>query len=795
MKVSKSWLSDYVKTNDLSKEALKERFTNQSQEVEAIYNLADATGLKVGYTKHCEKHPNADKLNVCEVDVGEQNTRQIICGASNVDGDQKVIVAVDGAVLPGNFKIEKAKLRGIESNGMICSLTEIGIDHKFHQEEGIHVLPEDAPIGENVLEYLHYDDSVIDLDLTPNRGDLLSLQGVAFDVGAMFDREVTIPTPGISTNDLENPVSVKTDTDACYSYYGRVLDDVTIKPSPLWMQARLIAAGIRPINNVVDITNYVMVETGQPLHAFDFDTIGSETIRVRMAKKGETFKTLDGVNRTLTDQDILITNGETPIALGGVMGGLDSEVSSATTRLFLESAVFDPANIRRTSQRLNLKSESSTRYERKIDPQKTRYALDRASELFTKYASASVRNGVSSFDYHDLSTHTIELPLSKLNGVLGSTYESEDVASILRRLNFDFEKVDETFRVVAPTRRPDLETYQDLVEEIGRIGDYNLLPDSLPSTVSIGGLSAYQKFKRRIRRTLSSLNFDETVTYSLIKEGDLNKYTSFKEDTGVKVAHPISVDHAVMTLTPLNGMLDVAEYNNARRQEDLKLFEVGKRYTKNKETDVLGILLKGTYQDYRWKETPKTDFFTLKGVVEALIDAMGIKGLTYEKAEIENYHPHQSALLKLDGKHLGHIAKLHPNVSDEYGLDDVYLGELNLEMLFEATPNKDDAMVASNVYETVLKYPAISRDIALVLDDAIEAGSVKKTIKDTASELLKTVTIFDLYTGEGVGEGKKSLALRMNFEDSEGTLKTQTIDELVEKILASLKKEHGAVLR
>ena len=795
MKVSLSWLNDYVSTNDLTKEALRERFTKQSQEVEALYDLIEATGLKVGYTKSCEKHPNADKLNVCEVDVGEETTRQIICGARNVGSGQKVIVAVDGAVLPGNFKIEKAKLRGIESNGMICSLTEIGINHKFHQEEGIHVLPKDAPVGEDVLEYLHFDDTVIDLDLTPNRGDLLSMHGVAYDVGAMFDREVSIPTPEISTNNKENSVTVMTDTDACYSYYGRVLDDVTIKPSPLWMQSRLIAVGIRPISNVVDITNYVMVETGQPLHAFDFDKIGSDTILVRMAKKGETFKTLDGMKRTLNDEDILITNGETPIALGGVMGGLESEVDETTTRLFLESAVFNPANIRRTSQRLALKSESSTRYERKVDPQKTRYALDRASELFVEYASATVRNGVSKFDYHDLSTHTIELPLSKLNGVLGSQFTEEEVSDILRRLNLDFEKVDATFRVVAPTRRPDLLTYQDLVEEIGRIGDYNRLPDSLPATVSIGGLSTYQTFKRRVRRSLQGLGLDETISYSLIKEEDLNKFTSSKATSGVKVAHPISADHAVMSLTPLNGMLDVAQYNRARKQEDLSLFEIGKRYTNDLETDMLGLLLRGTYHDYRWKDTPKTDFFTLKGIVQSLGETMGIKGLTYKKATLEHYHPHQSATIHHGDKHLGHIAKLHPSVSDEYDLGDVYLCELDLEILFELTPDKGNAMVASNVYESVLKYPAVSRDIALILDEAIEAGKVKQTITKTAGKLLKSLTVFDIYTGEGVGDDKKSLALRMTFEDSEGTLKTKTIDDLIDSILNALKKEHDATLR
>ncbi len=795
MKVSLSWLNEYVSMKNITKETLAERFTNQSQEVEQIYNLVEASRLVVGHVQDCEPHKNADKLSVCMVDVGEDSPRQIICGADNVAGGQKVIVALDGAILPGGHKIKRAELRGVESNGMICSLNELGIDRKYHQEEGIHVLPEEAPLGEDALKYLHFDDAVIELDLTPNRGDLLSMHGVAYDVGAMFSRKVTIPTPSLSTSKRENPVSIKTDTNACISYYGRVIDDMTIKPSPLWMQSRLIAAGIRPINNIVDITNYVMVESGQPLHAFDRDALGKDEIVVRLAKQGEAFTTLDGVRRTLKDDDILITDGKTPVALGGVMGGLDSEVSETTRSILLESAVFDPYHIRRTSQRLGLKSESSTRFERKVDPLKTRYALDRASELFVQYADASVRQGVSGFDHHERSTHKIDLPLEKLNRVLGSAYGSDEVAHILDRLNLDYQLEGTLFKVESPSRRPDLMTYQDLVEEIGRIGDYNRLPDTLPKTLSIGGLSPYQSFKRKVRRTLGALKMDEVVTYSLLPEKDVKRFTFFSEGEPVKVAHPISSDHAVLSLTPLNGMLDVAAYNSARKQNDIHIYELGKRYTSEGETELLGLLIKGTYQDHLWKETPRTDFYTMKGVLEALFDALDIRDVTYERASMDSYHPHQSATVHVSDTHVGHIAKLHPVVAEEMDMKDVYMAEVDLEMLYRMTPKDEETMETTANYETIMKYPGISRDIALVLDDDTKAQDIKTTIKKTAGGLLSAVHVFDVYTGENIGEQKKSLALRMQFEDPEGTLEAKTIDDLVNRILERLKTQYGATLR
>jgi len=786
MKVSLNWLKDYVYfTIDL--ETLKERFSTQSQEVDSAYHLVNATNLVVGFVKSCEKHPNADKLNVCEVDV-KTETLQIICGAPNVAQGQKVIVAKNGAVLPGNFKIKKAKLRGIESNGMICSLKELGIEEKYHHETGIHVLNDEALVGMDALEAMALNDQVIELDLTPNRADLLSMHGVAYDVAAMLDAPLTIKDVSIDYTNKNNPMTIHSTTDDCMSYYAGIIDDIVIKESPTWMKSRLIAAGIRPINNVVDITNYVMLETGQPLHAFDFDLLDSEEILVRKAEENEEFMTLDDKVRTLSNEDILITDGKKPIALGGVMGGASTEVHDQTKSILLESATFNPVNVRRTSRRLDLRSESSMRFERGIDPNKTRYALDRASELLVQYANATVRQNVESFDNNKPNAKTVSVTVDKINAVLGSNYDLATIESILKRLRFEYTTDSTTLMVSLPSRRIDLITYQDLVEEIGRISGYNLLPNTLPTTVSKGKLSAYQSFKRKIRRTLTGLSYDEVITYGLMEEEKLYDLTMSTSEDIVKVANPLSEKRAVLTLSPLNGILDVLSYNMARKMQDIHIFEIGKRYTNQVETEVLGIGLTGAYHPRRWNQAQAADFYTLKGTLNALFDQVGIQTIRYEENTLNNYHPHQTALIKVDDVVIGHIGKLHPKKATEYDVKDVYLAEVDIEVLFEKAATDLD-------YKQVQRFPSISRDVALVLDKNIPAQDVLDTIKETTRIYLKDAFVFDVYQGEHVQPDEKSLAIRMVFEDKEKTLETKTIDDLVDKTLENLKAKHEASLR
>ncbi len=786
MKVSINWLKDYV-TFDENIKTLDTVFSLKSQEVETTYKLVNANNLVIGYTKDCYPHPDADKLNVCEVDV-KTETLTIVCGAPNVKKGQHVIVAKPGAVLPNGLKIKKAKLRGVESNGMICSLSELGIEHKYHNEDGIHVIKDDVTIGDDALKALHLDDEVLVLDLTPNRMDLLSMHGVAYDVAAMLDKPLSINTPNVDYSSEKNPMAISTDTDNCYSYYGSVLDNITIKESPLWMKARLIAAGIRPINNVVDITNYVMLETGQPLHAFDFDLLDSHEIIVRQAKENETFVTLDDKKRTLHKDDIVITNGKKPIALAGVMGGAETEVHAKTNKILLESAVFNPVNVRKTSSRLDLRSESSMRFERRVDVGKTRFALDRATELFIKYAGASVRKDVAYFDHTKKSSHTITITKDTINNVLGSTYTMTHIASIFNRLRFEFKTDGDTFHITKPTRRPDFETYQDLIEEVGRISGYDDLPNTLPDTISTGYLSAKQHFRRQVKSVLNGLGLDEVITYNLVEKKHLNRFTLNKDLTPVDIKNPMSDTRTTLRLTPLNGLLDVVRYNMSRQADHVHIFEVGKRYTKDKETEVLSIAMSGSYHDQKWQTTTPTTFFTVKGIFEALISYFDLDVPTYESIQIENYHPHQTAHILMQDDILGHIGKVHPNTASDYDLDDVFLLEVNLDQLFSLSTKETR-------FESLPKFPSISRDIAIVLKEDIPAQAVLDTIKQATNKSLINIDIFDVYAGKHMESGKKSLGIRMIFNNKEKTLKAEEIDSQITRILNALKETHNAILR
>ncbi len=787
MKVSLNWLNDYVDIKAISHERLKHRITIQSQEVEGVYKLSEATNLVVGETLSCEQHEEAHKLSVCQVKLKHQ-TVQIVCGAPNVKANQKVIVALEGATLPGGITIKPTTIRGVESNGMICSLNELGIEEKYHHETGIHVLPDEVEVGADALEVLGFNDTVLELDLTPNRPDLLSMQGVAYDIKALFDLNITLPKVNLKRSSKKNPFTIKTETDKCKSYYGALIDNVVIKESPLWLKARLIASGIRPINNVVDITNYVMLETNQPLHAFDYDTLNSETILVREASEGEVFTTLDEQQRRLLKGDILITNGKEPIALGGVMGGLDSEVSHETKTILLESATFDATQIRKTSQRLDLKSESSIRFERGLDPNKTRYALNRAEALLVAYADATLRENVAYFDHHQSKPQSIKLSLSKINHVLGACLDNETVEDILRRLDFNYTCESGLFTIECPARRVDIETYQDLIEEIGRIYDYNNLEDTLPKTVSQGGLSAYQKFKRRIRESLNGLGLNETITYSLISDESIFDLRPKDDLKPVKLANPISESHSSLTLSPLKNLMDVTAYNVKRRGENVHIYEVGKQYQLDGEDEVLALSLHGVYQDQYWQASQQTNFFTLKGIVEALFDRLQLKDVNYESADINHFHPHQTAWIKQGEQTLGYLGKIHPQYAAKYGLNDVFMAQINLKKLF--------ACIDSTIeYEKVLKYPSVSRDVALICDENITAGAIINSIHDNSTSILKHAHIFDVYRGEHIAKDKKSLAIRLHFEDKTGTLKTKTVDEMVKNILEALKNEYNAVLR
>lgn len=786
MKVSMNHLREFIDT-DINVLDLAALFNTHSAEVEEAYTLIDVSNLVVGYVTEKTAHPDADKLSVCQVDIGGE-VSQIVCGAPNVDKGQYVIVSKPGAELPGGFKIKSATIRGVESNGMICSLAELGLDKKFVDASGIHVIKEDCKPGDDPLEVLQLTDEVMALDLTPNRADLLSVMGVAYDTAAILDLPIKLKEINVVETNKDVPVKIRIDTENCYSYYARVLDNIEIKESPQWMQSRLIAAGMRPINNVVDITNYVLMETGQPLHAFDYDLLDSDTISVRMAEDGEELVTLDNQTRTLTKEDIVITNDNKAVALGGVMGGLDTEIVSGSKRILLESAVFNPLNIRKTSNRLDLRSEASMRFERGVDPKRTILALELATSLFQQYAGGTVYKGISKVDNIDYTPVVIKTSAKQLNDNLGSDLSNDEVKDIIRRLNFEYKEEDGQLLVTVPSRRHDIEGYQDLVEEVGRIYGYDKLPLTLPTTVSQGSLTEIQQFKRAIKRRLTGLGLHEVVTYSLVPEDRVHEF-SLDQPKTIKVLMPMSQDRAVLTMSPLVSMMDVLSYNKARKNEDMFIFELGKRYNKE-ETEMIAGAMTGTLSSTKWKgDTNPIDFYTVKGILNSLFESLHLGHLEYEPMkDYQNLHPGQSAYIKDYHGNVGFIGKLHPEYEKEHDLDGVYVFELDLQALF-------DRRRLLKRFKEINKFPEVERDIALVVDHKVTAKEILDVVNKAGKRMLIHSEIFDVYEGKPLADNQKSVAVKMIFSDPKKTLEAKEVDTRVHDILGILKKRVNAELR
>ncbi|HQN74981.1 MAG TPA: phenylalanine--tRNA ligase subunit beta [Bacillota bacterium] len=787
MKVSINWLNQYF-AEKLDPKDLVEKFNLMSQEVAGLEKLVDIDGLVIGHVKSVVKHPDADKLKVCMVDVGDEEL-QIICGAPNVDTNQKVIVAKSGVTLPGDFKIKKAKIRGIESNGMICSLAELGIQAFESNEFGIYVLGEDALPGEDALKYLNLDDYVLELDLTANRADLLSLRGVAYDTAAMLNLNPSFHEPQVIRETMENPVSIFTQTKNCQVYYGQLIDNITIKQSPYWLKSRLIASGIRPINNVVDITNYVMLEYGQPLHAFDYDKVNSDRILVRDAIDKEEIITLDGEKRRLIKGDIVITDGERPIALAGVMGGLNTEIDASSRRVLLESAVFNSTKIRKTALRLNLKSESSSRFEKGIDARKTLEALNYASELLVKYADAIIVGKPSFFNTINPKKKTIALSMEKLIKVTGLKFEEDDVENIFKRLRFDFKKKGNSFVVTIPSRRP-MESYQDLIEEIVRIHGYNKIPLTIPVTPTQGGLNKKQKSKRVIRNFFMGKGFYETKTYSLVTEEMAKKYDKETLPT-IKILNPLTKEREYLRHSIIPSLINVLIYNKARKIEDVFIFETANTYFENDEKEKLAFLLNGKSDYSLWQGLNKEiDFYHLKGIIEALLQQLKITNYSIQASfsQLPNLHPGISAELLVDEEVVGFFGRLHPEEEHRFGMKDVYVCELELKKLYENSEKQE------MTYVEVSKYPPIERDLAIYVANEISAQKIIDVIKKTNKKLLNSVEIFDVYYDQNK-ENKKSIALRLEFLSYDRTLEAREVDEQISKIIVNLKKELNAELR
>lgn len=807
MLVSLNWLNELIDVSEYTPEELAEIITKTGIEVEGVDPVAEAaTGVVVGYVKSCEQHPNADKLSLCQVEVGEE-TLQIVCGAPNIAEGQNVAVATPGAVLPGNFKIKKTKLRGEESNGMICSLQELGVDEKDVPEEykeGIFVFPENVEPGQDAIKLLNLDDKIIELGLTPNRADAMSMAGVAYEVAAAIDGSYTLEEEQLETSDKQasDYVSVEVEDKEANPYYGAfVIQDVQVGPSPLWIQNRLTASGIRPINNVVDITNYVLLEYGQPLHAFDLDRFGSDRIVTRRAKEGEVIKTLDDQERTLTPENLVITNGEEAHAIAGVMGGAKSEVQDDTKTILLEAAYFNSAVVRQSSNDHGLRSEASTRFEKGVDPNRVERAGKRAAELLRKYAKGTVLQGVVSFDELDRSEKQVTIETSVINKRLGTEISPEEIGQILRRLQFSFVQDGEVFHISAPTRRGDIERFEDMLEEVARIYGYDNLPFTLPQGASqAGGLSLNQQLKRQMKAYFEGAGLDETITYSLTKEDWATMLVSPEVEqeavSPVGLAMPMSEEHSHLRLSQLPEMLQSLSYNVARKQNNLAYYEVGTVFISEEEKvtkqprEVLRAsgALTGEWLAHPWQQEKKeVDFFVVKGIVEGLSEQLDIP-FDYEKGKLQHLHPGRTAIVKAGGKEIGFIGQIHPKLQKEFDLKNTYVFDLNAEELMNLY-TKEEA------FQTIPRYPSVSRDIALVVDEEVAAGEIASTIAEAGAPLVKDVQVFDLYQGEHMEEGKKSLAYNLLYLDPNRTLKDKEVEAAHENILNAVKEQHKAELR
>ncbi|EOB0555430.1 phenylalanine--tRNA ligase subunit beta [Staphylococcus aureus] len=800
MLISNEWLKEYVTIDD-SVSNLAERITRTGIEVDDLSDYTkDIKNLVVGFVKSKEKHPDADKLNVCQVDIGEDEPVQIVCGAPNVDAGQYVIVAKVGGRLPGGIKIKRAKLRGERSEGMICSLQEIGISSNYIPksfESGIYVFSEAQVPGTDALQALYLDDQVMEFDLTPNRADALSMIGTAYEVAALYNTKMTKPETtsnelDLSAND-ELTVTIENEDKVPY-YSARVVHDVTIEPSPIWMQARLIKAGIRPINNVVDISNYVLLEYGQPLHMFDQDAIGSQQIVVRQANEGEKMTTLDDTERELLTSDIVITNGQTPIALAGVMGGDFSEVKEQTSNIVIEGAIFDPVSIRHTSRRLNLRSESSSRFEKGIATEFVDEAVDRACYLLQTYANGKVlKDRVSSGELGAFIT-PIDITADKINRTIGFDLSQNDIVTIFNQLGFDTEINDDVITVLVPSRRKDITIKEDLIEEVARIYGYDDIPSTLPvfDKVTSGQLTDRQYKTRMVKEVLEGAGLDQAITYSLVSKEDATAFSMQQRQT-IDLLMPMSEAHASLRQSLLPHLIEAASYNVARKNKDVKLFEIGNVFFANGEGELpdqveyLSGILTGDYVVNQWQDKKETvDFYLAKGVVDRVSEKLNLE-FSYRRADIDGLHPGRTAEILLENKVVGFIGELHPILAADNDLKRTYVFELNF-----------DALMAVSVgyinYQPIPRFPGMSRDIALEVDQNIPAADLLSTIHAHGGNILKDTLVFDVYQGEHLEKGKKSIAIRLNYLDTEETLTDERVSKVQAEIEAALI-EQGAVIR
>ena len=791
MILSTNFLKDYLDidfdTTDKIHE-LAENMTKVGNEYDSAKKLIDATNLTIGEVLECEMHPDSDHLHVCKVNVGDE-VLQIVCGAPNVRKGLKVIVALPGAKLPGGT-ISKSMKRGVESNGMLCSIAELGLESKFlnpEDKDGIHELPADAPVGEDPIKYMQMDDGVIDFELTANRGDLLSILGMAYEVGAIYDKKVKDVdlSHGQNNENIADSFKLNINTDNCTMFLAKKVENVEIKESPTFIKNRLIACGIRPINNVVDISNYVMLELGQPLHFYDADKL-QNVIEVRMAENGEKLTTLDNIERTLTSDDIVISNGKEAIGLAGVMGGLDTEITENTKNVIVEAAIFNQVKVRKTAQKI-VRSEASNRFEKGLDPNRTYMAAERAVKLLEEYANGTVVGGTVEYNKEDMSDKVIEITYKKINDVLGTELPKQDVLDVFRKLGFSCKQDGEKIEVSVPRRRLDISIKEDLIEEVGRIYGVDNIEGKLPVLPVKQG--SYDKQTREIRNKMVSLGLNETLSMIFTSDKEAKKYTTDDFEV-VKLLDPLAEERNALRYSLIPSMVKIYEYNKARENKDVCIFEIGKGFYKKQEeygeNQKIVALMTGKYY-LGVGNSANVDFYVIKGVVEELLNFLGYENrYTIEMPDqIPNeFHKGQTANINVNGQIVGIVGKLHPEVTK----DDVYVMEINLDELLSKR-------VGKMKYKEISKFPNVKKDVAFVMKKDMPSVEVEKVIKKAGGKLLTNIEVFDVYTGENIGKDEKSVAYSLTFNDSKKTLTEEEITKIFENIIANVEKLNDVSLR
>ena len=795
MDISLKVLNRYIKVDDQDPKELANKITSIGLEVEGMHNLANGNNMTIGHVLECVPHPDSDHLNVCKVEVKPGEIRQIVCGAPNVATNQKVIVANPGCDLGNGFIIKESKIRGVESNGMICSIAELGLDQRLlkpEDKEGIHVLDDNAPVGEDPLEYIGLKDTILEIGLTPNRADCMALTSFAYEVGAILKRDVNLPK--IETKGIDGSrINVKVDTDLCSFFGAKLVKGVTTKESPEWLKNALLASGIKPINNIVDISNFVMLETGQPIHMYDYDKLNKKEFVIKTGFDCKEIL-LDGEEYTIEPNDIIVSTDDGIGCVAGVMGSNSTKIDENTTNIVIEVATFDGATLRETARRLNLLTDASQHYIKgALNTANSLNILERCANLLEELADAKEIYKSVTTDLN-IEERYVEVSTSKVNGLLGTNISTLEIEEIFNSLKFEFTLNGEQFNVKVPTYRNDITMAADLIEEVARIYGYDKIPSTLPEmSMTVGKRSDVQAKKHMIRNLLKDQGLHETLTYSLTSPTLVEDFNIFHTNETIKLAMPLGEERSVTRKSIISSLLQVINYNQSHNIKDVNVFELSTTYSKNTELQNLAIACCGEYNGLAFKQISyKADYYLMKGFVETIFKNLGVEESRYKLVRVDqndtNYHPGRSAYIMIGKEIVGVIGNIHPLMEKKYNVKDVYVVELNLTTLLNLKTSKVK-------FVDIPMYPSVSRDIALVMDKDVATYDVCRKIIQASKQLVKETKIFDVYEGEHIGANKKSVAINLIFQDPKGTLEENTINAVMEKILESVSKEFDAVLR